>query len=146
MFSLIIFLSCAIIPPHSKCTTARGNLLIEVENIEAEGGFIWVGIYHSESDFLVKEKAIIEGVEVKKSGNLLIPISDLPFGTYAVALFHDLNGNGEMDRNLLGIPSEPYAFSGLIRSKFRLPKFKEIQFQFAADGQLLHTTLRKWWK
>ncbi len=32
-------------------------------------------------------------------------------GTYAVAVFHDLNGNGRLDRNFIGLPSEPYGFS-----------------------------------
>jgi uncharacterized protein (DUF2141 family) len=28
-----------------------------------------------------------------------------------VRLFHDSNGNGELDRNMLGIPREGYGFS-----------------------------------
>ena len=32
-------------------------------------------------------------------------------GNYAIAVFHDLNGNGKLDRNLIGLPSEPYGFS-----------------------------------
>ena len=32
-------------------------------------------------------------------------------GRYAVLAFHDANGNGELDRNFIGIPREPLGFS-----------------------------------
>jgi uncharacterized protein (DUF2141 family) len=32
-------------------------------------------------------------------------------GRYAVAAYQDLNGNGELDRSLLGLPVEPYGFT-----------------------------------
>jgi uncharacterized protein (DUF2141 family) len=36
---------------------------------------------------------------------------DLPPGRYAIAAFQDINGNGALDTNLFGIPSEPYGLS-----------------------------------
>jgi uncharacterized protein (DUF2141 family) len=38
-------------------------------------------------------------------------VHGLPAGRYAVRLFHDTNGNGELDVNMLGIPREAYGFS-----------------------------------
>ncbi|MEP6360832.1 MAG: DUF2141 domain-containing protein, partial [Balneola sp.] len=35
----------------------------------------------------------------------------LPFGEYAIAVYHDKNENGKIDTNLLGIPKEDYGFS-----------------------------------
>ncbi len=32
-------------------------------------------------------------------------------GAYAIAVFHDANGNGRLDRSLIGLPGEPYGFS-----------------------------------
>jgi uncharacterized protein (DUF2141 family) len=37
--------------------------------------------------------------------------ADVPAGTYAIAVFQDLNGNGRLDRTPLGLPLEPYGFS-----------------------------------
>ena len=31
-------------------------------------------------------------------------INDVPHGDYGVAVFHDENSNGKMDKNVLGIP------------------------------------------
>jgi uncharacterized protein (DUF2141 family) len=32
-------------------------------------------------------------------------------GEYAIKAFHDVNGDGQMNRNPFGMPTEPYAFS-----------------------------------
>jgi uncharacterized protein (DUF2141 family) len=45
------------------------------------------------------------------AGERTVTFGDLPAGDYAVRAFHDLNGNGRMDTNPFGMPTEPYAFS-----------------------------------
>lgn len=35
----------------------------------------------------------------------------LPVGDYAMKAFHDVDGDGEMDTNPFGMPTEPFAFS-----------------------------------
>ncbi len=124
--------------------TDRADLFIEVDNIRQDMGTIWVGIYDKEANFLVKEKAIILGEAVRTTGRLTVQVSDLPRGEYAVALFHDINGNGELDVNFLGIPTEPFAFSGQPGSRWRLPRFEEVKFNFVYPNQVLNTRLRKW--
>ncbi|MEO0339347.1 MAG: DUF2141 domain-containing protein [Bacteroidota bacterium] len=129
--------------PHSSDI---GTLQISVENIKVAEGMIWVGLYRSEEDFLIKEKAILVGINVEKEGQMKITMPNLDYGEYAMAIFHDLNNNGEMDRNLVGIPSEPFAFSQKLKSKFKIPKFEDVKFTFEQDQQVLNTTLNKWWK
>lgn len=122
-----------------------GTLIIHIDNIEKIGGIIWIGMYDSEDTYMVKEQAIVKGIDVKKTGKISFSLESLPYGRYALALFHDINGNGELDRNLIGIPSEPYAFSQKPKSKWRLPRFREIAFDFGKDKQILETKLHKWW-
>ncbi len=119
---------------------------LNVTNIEEEVGMIWIGIYDSEDNFLVKEQAIVKGYTVEHSGRIHISLPDLPFGTYAIAIFHDLNNNGYLDQNLLGIPSEPFAFSRRPKSKFRMPRFEEVAVTFSPDQQEITLPLKTWWK
>lgn len=130
---------------HDARPADKGMLIIEVENVKTTEGIIWVGIYDSEPNFLVKEKAIVQGFKIKQTGRMKMTFPDLPYGTYAIALFHDTNGNGEMDRNVVGIPSEPFAFSQKPKNKWRLPRFDEVKFDFYQNGQVLRTQLKKWW-
>jgi uncharacterized protein (DUF2141 family) len=46
-----------------------------------------------------------------RSDALRFTFTEVPPGTYAVAVFQDLNGNGRLDRTPLGLPLEPYGFS-----------------------------------
>jgi len=124
--------------------TADGKLHLRVEHIKQAEGWIWVGVYNSEENFLIKEKAIIEGREVVTSGAMNIVVDHVKFGHCAVAVFHDINGNGEMDRNWIGIPVEPYAFSRKPPSRWRLPRFHEVEFYFNARYPTLSMTLKRW--
>lgn len=40
---------------------------------------------------------------------------------YAIDAFHDLNGNGELDKRWPGIPTEPYGFSNNVRGSILGP-------------------------
>ena len=42
---------------------------------------------------------------------LRLVLRDLPPGRYAVNAFHDENGNGDLDTNFIGVPSEGYGFA-----------------------------------
>lgn len=123
----------------------KATLIVDVENIEKSEGIIWVGLYDSEQNFLIKENAtVVEGVLVKQTNRLRFELQDLPLGTYAMALVHDINHNGEMDTNFIGIPTEPYAFSKKPKSKWRLPRFNEVKFNFLEPNQVLTVTLERW--
>ncbi len=122
-----------------------GKLIIKINNVSKDRGVIWIGLYDSADTYLIKEKSILKKIDVSQKGYHEMVIDSLPYGIYAMALFHDINANGEMDRNLLGIPSEPYAFSKKPKSKWRLPKFDEVKFNFSQDVQEIDTKLKKWW-
>lgn len=52
----------------------------------------------------------------------------VPVGTYAVAVFHDANGNGKLD-TAMGIPKEGFAFSRNPKMRMRAPRFNEASFE-----------------
>jgi uncharacterized protein (DUF2141 family) len=46
-----------------------------------------------------------------KAGLVELRVRNVRPGSYAIAVFHDTNGDGKLDRNFIGLPSEPYGFS-----------------------------------
>ncbi|WP_296820101.1 DUF2141 domain-containing protein [Brevundimonas sp.] len=52
----------------------------------------------------------VQRAEVSGS-TVTVRFAGLPAGDYALKAFHDLDGDGEMDRNPFGLPTEPYVFS-----------------------------------
>jgi uncharacterized protein (DUF2141 family) len=68
-------------------------------------------------------------------------INTIPHGTYAVAIYQDLNGNGKLDENMFGIPNEPFAFSNNVVPRFSAPKFDDCKFEFSKADQVLSINL-----
>ena len=62
-------------------------------------------------------------------------------GTYAVAVFHDVNDNGKLDTGFLGIPTEPTGASNDARGSMGPPKFKDAQFGYSGGTLVLRVKL-----
>jgi uncharacterized protein (DUF2141 family) len=91
----------------------------------------------------VKARAV-RILPVNREGNLACSFPELGPGTYAVSCFHDVNGNGSMDTNFLGIPSEPYGASNNARPKFRAPNWQETRFEWKKGAVPMTIRLEKW--
>ena len=49
---------------------------------------------------------------------------DLPDGRYAIAVYHDEDDDGELNKNVLTLPTEPYGFSNDI-GRMGMPTFAD---------------------
>lgn len=67
-------------------------------------------------------------IPVNQEENIL-SITDLPKGTYAIALFHDKNSNAVLDKNGI-IPVERFGFSNNPAIRFGAPSFDDCSFLF----------------
>jgi uncharacterized protein (DUF2141 family) len=65
------------------------------------------------------------GTVPARDGETVVTIKNVPPGTWAVLAYQDENANGELDRNLIGIPSENYGFSRDARGRFGPPSFED---------------------
>lgn len=72
-------------------------------------------------------KVVAEKVLDFESGQRDFKIELSP-GRYAVAAFVDENGNGEIDFNFAGFPTEAYGFSNNLRPRFSRPSLEEQLF------------------
>ena len=61
---------------------------------------------------------------------LRFTFTEVPPGTYAIAVFQDMNGNKRLDRTPLGLPLEPYGFSN-DAGRLRRPTFASASIQIA---------------
>lgn len=115
---------------------AQHTLTIEAVGVQSSEGFIGVGVYNTDDTFLKKGKTFAGTFESTEKGTTTITIPNLPDGTYAVSLFHDTNGNKELDTNFLGIPKEPVAFSKAKMKTFGPPDFGECSFEMISDLEI----------
>lgn len=61
-------------------------------------------------------------------------MENLPYGDYAVSVYHDENLNGDMDSGFMGIPKEPYGFSNNAKSSFGPPKWRDVKFSIKSPS------------
>lgn len=54
----------------------------------------------------------------------------------AVQVFHDVNNNKKLDKNLFGAPAEPWGISGETRPSFRAPTLAEMLVNVQKDIQI----------
>jgi uncharacterized protein (DUF2141 family) len=69
-------------------------------------------------------------------------VPDVPKGTWAVLVYQDANENGELDRNLLGIPKENYGFSRDAASRFGPPGFDDAVIEVRDEVTVASVRLR----
>ena len=108
----------------------KGKLVIKLDGVKETKGLIGIMLFDQEDGFPTeKEKALIWKEINIDNGVPQIYFDDLPLGSYAISLVHDVNANQELDKNFLGIPTEPFGFSGNKSILLGLPDFEEASIQ-----------------
>ena len=126
--------------------TLFGQFRLEVaaRGVETSQGFIQVALYQKEDDFLNFERVFRSVSAPAEEGVTMVVLEDLPAGEYAIAIFHDENGNNELDHNVLGMPAEPLGFSNGFRLSLLsgLPSFEKLCFSFADDAKPVEISVK----
>ena len=113
-----------------------GNLTIKVVGIPSTKGNLMVAVYNKEEGFREKDKTFRNLIEIAQKGTMEVNINQLPAGNYAVAVYHDANGNGKLDKNVFGVPTEYYGFSNDAKGSFGPPSFDACKFNFSAGKSI----------
>ena len=116
------------------------DLTIQVSDVKSASGNILIALYNDEGTFL-KMPAKVGGAAASTSGWSIV-LKDLPAGEYAYVVFHDANSNGKMDKNLIGIPTEDYAFSNNALGKMGPPSYASAKFVLPAAGSTTIVSLK----
>jgi uncharacterized protein (DUF2141 family) len=111
-----------------------GDLTIEVLGVTPGHGKIYVAIYDGPDSFPTAGQQRTGQILEATGQSLVAHFKDLPPGNYAAVAFQDLNGNGKLDKNFLGIPKEPYGFSNTARGSAGPPTFSAAAVTLNPDG------------
>ncbi len=101
-------LALALLAAPAVAQDARSTVTLTFET-GARTGTVMIALFDSEAGY--GENRAIASKAVSASGPVVAVFPDLPAGEYAVKAFHDVNGDGQMNTNPFGMPTEPYAFS-----------------------------------
>ena len=105
---------------------------ITVAGLKSDAGRVRVAVFATAEVWLKKAQytRVLE-INGRQAAWLL---EDVPYGEYAIAVYHDENANGRLDKNLVGMPSEPYGFSNNARRTFGAPTWEKARFPVASPS------------
>lgn len=114
------------------------DLSIDIAGVRDTSGKIMVAIHVPTAGAKFPDMAGAVAAQWRKAepGTMRFVFSGLNPGQYAVAVYHDENDNGELDANLLGIPSEGYGFSQEAKGSMGPPAFEAAAVELSDQGAL----------
>ena len=117
------------------------GIKLTVEGIRNQQGQIRVLLWSSADGFPQHperaERILWIRASEAKQGSLVVNLSGLKPGYYAVGIAHDENDNGKIETNFLGFPTEGWAISNHAESYFHAPYFDKAKFQVNEAAQPL---------
>jgi len=119
----------------------KGNLTVIVKGLRNDKGSVFSALYNSEKDFLTK-KVFAYKIANIQNGSARMEFSDLPYGIYAIACFHDENNNRKFDKGAFSIPLEGYGFSNDAKVVMAPPSFKDASLNINTQAKEIIITVR----
>jgi uncharacterized protein (DUF2141 family) len=77
-----------------------------------------------------------------RAGEVTVTLRAVPAGRYAIQVFHDRNGDGQLATNLIGMPSEPFGFSRAPAMRFGPPAFADSAVEIDTPRMIVPVALR----
>lgn len=102
-----------------------GDLTVEVSGVANAKGTILVAVFDQKGQWLRKAK--LSQKTLAAQGRVSVTFENLPEGEYALSAIHDVNANGQLDSNAIGIPNEPYGFSNDAAGSFGPPSYDDAK-------------------
>ena len=116
--ALVVGLPVEAQPPSAS--DGASDLTVQITGIRNLQGEVRLALYLSREAYETREPDAVR-VEAVSSARASARFEGLPAGSYAVLLYHDVDGNGRMTRGAFGLPSEPYASSSGRADRFGPP-------------------------
>ncbi|MEM0985261.1 MAG: DUF2141 domain-containing protein [Pseudomonadota bacterium] len=125
------------------CESGSGQIEVTVDGVAA-GGILAVELYRpSERDFLKKASRIHRIRVPARDAPQTVCFEAQPAGRYAVAAYHDVNGNRDLDQKWNRMPKEPFGLSTNPKLKLQVPDFEDAAFDVPENGRSITIALVK---
>ncbi len=105
----------------------QATIILKVTGLHPKKGQVKIAVFNSPEKWLGEQPIYSTTMNVD-GASVTWKINDAPYGDYGVAVLDDENANGKMDKNVLGMPLEPYGFSNNVRVTFGPPSWEKAKF------------------
>ena len=111
---------------QAACRETPFSMLVTIRNIKDTRGIITLDLQSDDAAIWLKKGSKLGRFRARpQKGQIEVCIPVEKLGNYAVVLYQDRNINFELNKNFLGLPSEPYGVSNDPAMNFGPPNMKD---------------------
>ncbi|MEL7335081.1 MAG: DUF2141 domain-containing protein, partial [Planctomycetota bacterium] len=117
---------------HVLDAVDEGQCLVtlHLQGVEKQSGSYRIAVYDSTEAFNRPDTAtLLQAIPVGVDAQNSMTFTADPSRPIAVAVYHDVNDDSQLNKNVLGIPLEPYGFSNNARKMTGPPSFQDAAVQ-----------------
>lgn len=139
--ALCVVLVSANLPTAAFAQSACPGLHVRILDIKNSTGAVACALFEAPEGFPTEFLRYASHIMMMKIRDTQgrCDFLDIEPGTYALAVVHDEDMDGEIDTNWLGVPKEGYGFSAGAEVSMSAPSFEDASFEY--DGQDLELTI-----
>jgi|SRR3990167_8285220 len=126
----------------ARSVTGRA-IAVRIHGARSSNGELVVALYGDEADAFLKKSGRLARERVPARDQAVTVRFEAPRpGLYAVAVYHDENGNRKFDRTWLGLPAEGFGVSNNPRLGLRAPSHAEAAFHVGGGVTVVDINLQ----
>ena len=122
------FAALLLATPMMAAGAPRASLEVDITGLRDTRGTIHACLTRAPSHFPDCKRDPAALTETVNAGARRIVFQGVPPGQYALAIFHDANGNQKLD-TFMGIPREGFGFSRNPAIRFGAPRFNKVSIE-----------------
>lgn len=120
---------------------SKRSVAIHVTGLKNQASTLYVAVFDSAKGFPKAEHSRETTTVPVTTDSVDFSLSLPDLTTAGIAIFQDLNGDGKLTKNGIGLPVEPYGFSNNARSTFGPPSFSQSAFK-VSDSMSMEIRVR----
>ncbi len=123
--------------PLAAVAADSGSIVIKVSGLNNDKGVVRIALFNDKEKY-AKDKGTAAGAFKKdiasiKDKGASYTFSDVPFGEYAIKIYHDEDNSGTFYTGMMGIPKVQYAFSNNAKGMMGPATFDKAKFKLDKD-------------
>jgi len=140
VFWVVLAFSC-LYATAGETGSQTASLVLHIEGFDSDQGSARVALVNSKANFsaAIPYKGFIFPINDQRVSETIV---GLPYGEYAIKVYHDENNNQLLDRRMFEIPAERYGFSNNVRSVFGPPEFDAAAFKLNSPVKKIAITVQ----
>ena len=128
-------LFAALLCASTSAAANAADLTVVIGGVPNDQGYVISAVYDSGASYLKRPEAVAVVRLKAAKGDVSYELKNLPPGKYAVAAYHDANGNEKLDADVTSQPTELYGFSNDARTAGGPPGFADAAIDLGAQSK-----------